>query len=213
MVAQCMAFFLAGFKSVAYTLCFIAHGLAVHTDVQQKLYEEICHVNEETIDDKFSCDTINKMTYLDMIVSETMRIWGQGVLIDRKVNKPYLLENSNGTNKVQLNIGDVVIIPTYGIHMDPNIYPNPEQFDPERFSEKNRKNMHSSTFMPFGSGPRGCIASRLAIMECKACIVEMMKKMSFEMCEKTQHPIQFKRKVRNSEGENGFWMKIKLRTK
>ena len=52
-----------------------------------------------------------------------------------------------------------VWVPVYGIHRDPDIYFNPEIFDPERFTEENVKERHISHYLPFGAGPRNCIGN------------------------------------------------------
>jgi len=48
-------------------------------------------------------------------------------------------------------------IPTAGFHMDPELFPDPEKFDPERFSSKNKGKIITGTFIPFGQGPRMCL--------------------------------------------------------
>jgi cytochrome P450 family 6 len=50
-----------------------------------------------------------------------------------------------------------VFIPVYAIQRDPDIYPDPDTFDPERFEEENIKQRSSSFYLPFGDGPRNCI--------------------------------------------------------
>jgi cytochrome P450 family 6 len=56
--------------------------------------------------------------------------------------------------------GALTLIPVYAIHHDPEIYPNPSKFDPERFSDENKRKRHSMSFLPFGEGPRVCIGER-----------------------------------------------------
>ena len=49
------------------------------------------------------------------------------------------------------------MIPTYAFHHDPEFFPDPEKFDPERFSEENKHKINPLAYMPFGAGPRNCI--------------------------------------------------------
>lgn len=53
--------------------------------------------------------------------------------------------------------GGKVTIPVKGLQTDPEYYPDPDKFDPERFSEENKANRHISLWLPFGEGPRICI--------------------------------------------------------
>jgi Cytochrome P450 len=51
----------------------------------------------------------------------------------------------------------MVLVPVYALHHDPDYFPDPEKFDPERFSDENKGNIKNFTYLPFGSGPRNCI--------------------------------------------------------
>lgn len=53
----------------------------------------------------------------------------------------------------------MVLVPVYGVHRDPRYYPNPDKFDPERFSDENKGNIEPLSYFPFGSGPRNCIGT------------------------------------------------------
>lgn len=60
----------------------------------------------------------------------------------------------------QVRAGEGVIIPVYSLHRDPEFYPNPLKFDPERFSEENKHNIQPFSYLPFGAGPRNCIGKK-----------------------------------------------------
>lgn len=53
--------------------------------------------------------------------------------------------------------GQHIHIPVYGLHYDPDYFPDPERFNPDRFSEENKANIKPFTYMPFGEGPRLCV--------------------------------------------------------
>lgn len=72
------------------------------------------------------------------------------------MRKPVNNYTFEGT-KINLRKGQQVIIPITAIQNDPNIYPNPEVFDPERFSTENMQQRNPMYYLPFGDGPRNCI--------------------------------------------------------
>ncbi len=151
LVAQSMIFFLAGFDTVSTAMCFVGHLLAVNPEVQEKLVREIDDLNEE-LDGKLpTYENIQSMEYLDMVISECLRVWTPATIIDRQCNKPFVLEDTN-SNKVQINVGDGVLVPVHAIHHDAKYFPDPEKFDPERFSKDNRDNILPFTYSPFGIG-------------------------------------------------------------
>jgi len=86
-------------------------------------------------------------------VPETLRYYPPAAALERKCTKPYQLPDS----EVTVEKGSIVVIPVFAIQCDPKYYPEPEKFDPERFSPQNRSKIHPCAFMPFGAGPRNCI--------------------------------------------------------
>lgn len=82
--------------------------------------------------------------------TETLRMYGPIFQLIRTAAKDYKVPKTNLT----IRKGTLTLIPTYAIHNDPDIYSEPEKFDPERFSEENKKNRHAMAFLPFGDGPR-----------------------------------------------------------
>lgn len=126
--------------------------MAVSPEIQDRLYEEIRETDERLGGKPVTFEALQKMTYLDMVVSELLRKWPIAVMMDRKVSKQYLIED--GDNKIVLQKDSILWLPVYAIHRDPQYWPDPEKFDPERFSDENKKNIRSGTYAPFGLGPR-----------------------------------------------------------
>lgn len=90
-----------------------------------------------------------------IIFAETLRKYPVVPFLNRELINDYTFENS----KIIIPKGLKIWIPVYGIHHDPDIYPNPEKFDPERFSEDKIKKRHPMHYLPFGHGPRNCIGT------------------------------------------------------
>ncbi|GBN23205.1 Cytochrome P450 3A28 [Araneus ventricosus] len=85
--------------------------------------------------------------------------------------------------------GAVVQAPIWDIHHDPELWPDPWKFDPNRFSPGNKAFLNSMAYMPFGIGRRNCIAEKFALTEAKLAIFRLVKKFRFEACEKTDDPL------------------------
>ncbi|GFS68171.1 cytochrome P450 4c3, partial [Nephila pilipes] len=66
--------------------------------------------------------------------------------------------------------GSTLILPPILLHKDPEIFPDPEKFDPDRFSAENSINIQEYAYIPFSVGPRNCIGQRFAMLEMKAMI-------------------------------------------
>lgn len=158
LVAQCLLFFFAGLETVSTALTFAAYEIMVNQDVQQKLYDEISDTNERLGDKRISYDELQKMKYLDQVVCEVLRKWPPALQTERICVKDY--QYDDGDKKFIIEKGKTVFIPTYGLHHDERHYPEPETFNPDRFSDENRSNINSSAYLPFGVGPRNCIGKR-----------------------------------------------------
>lgn len=110
---------------------------------------------------QFSClKTCSKL----FLVPETLRKHPPVIAVSRQSVRPYKIPNSD----LELPKGSVIVIPIYSIHHDPKYYPNPEKFEPERFSEENKHKLIKNTFLPFGDGPRICIGKKSLLKKLKS---------------------------------------------
>lgn len=83
-------------------------------DIQKRLHEEIVQVNEELNGKSVTFEALQKMKYLDMVVSEVLRKWPLAIIMDRNTNKQYVMEDHDGT-KALLQPNDIVWFPIYGM--------------------------------------------------------------------------------------------------
>ena len=87
-----------------------------------------------------------------------------------------------------------ILIPVYSIHRDPSNYPDPDKFDPERFSPAAKQSRNPYTYMPFGHGPHNCIGMRFAQTEMKLVLARILKKYRLEVAPDTKIPPDVKMK-------------------
>ena len=89
-------------------------------------------------------------------------------------------------NGVDIPKGMTVLIPIYAMHHDPKIWPEPEKFNPHRFTPEEKAKHNTLDWIPFGAGPRNCVAMRLALTEFKIAIVYLVRKYKFIKSDKTE---------------------------
>lgn len=101
-----------------------------------------------------------------------------------------------------------MLVSVYGIHHDPDIYDDPEKFDPDRFLPENFTNRHQMSFIPFGQGPRICIGERFGYIEMKVGLATLLSKFKFHKSPRTKLPLSFSKKNLVLSPEGGLYLKI-----
>lgn len=76
--------------------------------------------------------------------------------------------------------GSIVLIPICSVHRDPDVFPNPEVFDPDRFLPANSMGLSPYEFLPFFSGLRNCLGQRFAMMEMKTVLANLLRNFSLK---------------------------------
>ncbi|NXS10020.1 CP3AC protein, partial [Neodrepanis coruscans] len=180
-LAQSLIFIFAGYETTSSTLSYIAYNLATHPDVQQRLQDEVDANLPNKATPTYSA--ITQMEYLDMVVNECIRLYPAGGRIERVCKETVEL------NGVTIPKGMVVTIPAFVLHRDPEYWPEPDEFRPERFSKENKERIDPYTFLPFGAGPRNCIGMRFALLVVKVAVVVLLQNFYFKTCKDTPIPL------------------------
>uniref|UniRef100_A0A182W821 Cytochrome P450 n=1 Tax=Anopheles minimus TaxID=112268 RepID=A0A182W821_9DIPT len=200
--AQAFLFFFAGFETSSTTLSFALFLLASHQEVQERCREEIKQ-KLALHDELITYDALKEMTYLDQIINETLRMYTPAGQLFRVANEPYHMPKLNLT----VEKGSMILIPVDSFHRDPELFPEPERFDPERFAPESVKSRHSHAFLPFGEGPRNCIGMRFGLLEVKFGVVQVLSKLRLSVDPRTVLPLKLSNSSGFPEAEGGLWLK------
>ncbi|KAG8257660.1 heme binding [Homalodisca vitripennis] len=180
-VAQSFIFFLAGFESPGNVLACALYEVAKQPHIQDTLCQEI-HSVLDRYGGEVTFDALQDMKFLRQVVSEALRKYTPLTLIFRRCTKDYTIPDTSTV----IEKGTLVLIPLRSIHEDPDYYPDPEVFDPERFSDENSASRHAATYMPFGVGPRFCPAVLYSHIKIRTAMVNLLRQ--FEVCVTKETP-------------------------
>ncbi|KAF5304258.1 hypothetical protein FQA39_LY09785 [Lamprigera yunnana] len=183
--AQPIIFYAAGHETTSSTIAFTLHELGVNPDIQSKVREEINKKVDKN--GEITYEAIQDMKYLHMVISETLRKYPTTLLINRECTENYFIPQTG----LVIEKGTPVVISQLALHYDPKYFPNPQNFDPERFSDENKQTIPAGAYLPFGDGPRNCIGERLGLLTVKFGIVSIVKSFQVVRNPNTKEPIVF----------------------
>lgn len=184
--------------------------LANHPAIQDRLYAELVELCKTQPDNKtFEYDSLTSCVYLDCVVSEALRLMSPAIYLDRIASEDYYVEEYDFV----LPKGTPVILPFAAILKDPEYWPEPELFDPERFAPENKSKIVPGSYCPFGVGPRACIGFRFALTEVKLGLARLITTFKFEKAPGTKYPAEPARNTYVINEHKGMFVKFSLRTK
>ncbi|PSN34611.1 hypothetical protein C0J52_20552 [Blattella germanica] len=181
MAAQAFMFYVAGFETSSTTMTFCLYELALNPKIQDKVWEEIDDMFKKQ-NGKLKYDALVQLEYLDKVL-----------------------------NDLVVEKGTPIMVPVYGLHHDPQYFPDPERFDPERFTEEEKRKRPHYCYLPFGEGPRICIGMRFALMQTKIGLISVLSNYEVQVSEKTPVPMKYDPKSLFIAPKGGMWLKITKR--
>lgn len=186
LVANCFVFLAGGFETTATTLAFLLYELARHPEEQDKLYQEVkSQLTESSV--HLGYDDVQKLKRMDAVISESLRLYPPIVLFTARV-----CARDTPIAGYTVPAGAHVILPTWHVHHNPNIWPEPHKFIPDRFLSDSgqEERRHAAAYVPFGLGPRECIGRRFALLELKTVLAKLVRTYVFSVCDDTNDPIK-----------------------
>lgn len=189
MAAQLFSFYSAGTQTLSHTVASCLTELLANQDILDKLLEDIDNTLKKHHGEVTQL-ALQEMSYLELCLkgeklitrkiykiyryhithTETLRKSPPTAILSRECTKDYLVEETGQVIKQGIKI----IIPVSSIHNDLKYFKNPHSFMPERFLEENTKYITDDAYMPFGDGPRSCLARELGQVIVKSAIVSIL---------------------------------------
>ncbi|XP_072020683.1 cytochrome P450 4A7-like [Amphiura filiformis] len=182
-------FMFEGHDTTGCAIPWLMYNLAKHPEYQQKCRDEIQQLFDQKEDDQLSWDDLCNLPYLTMCIKESLRLYPPVMSIMRKLVKDVTLPNETVVPK-----GTNVTCSIIGLHYNPVIWPNPKEFNPERFTPENVKNRHTHAFLPFSAGPRNCIGQHFALNEIKVVMCKILHRFYIDV-DPDRSPIWIQRLV------------------
>jgi cytochrome P450 len=202
-----LSFVVDGYETTSTSLSFAVFQLATHSEVQDKLRNEILSVFKK-YNDVITYEALKEMTYMDQVLNESQRLVPIAGFMLKTCMEEFELKGSDGlTCRVQP--GTTVMIPTQGLHQDSRYWENSSVFDPDRFSPDRKHNVQKFTFLPFSEGPRMCVGMRMALLQMKACLAALLRKYSLEISPKMQLPLKMVVGTMLPTAKDGLWVNIR----
>ncbi|XP_015517285.1 cytochrome P450 4g15 [Neodiprion lecontei] len=159
-----------GHDTTAAGSSFVLCLLGYYQDIQEKVCQELDEIFEGSDRETTFNDTL-EMKYLERVILETLRLFPPVPLIARKLNEDVKLV----TGGYVIPEGATVLIPPYQVHRQEEIYPNPEQFNPDNFLPENMQQRHYYGFIPFSAGPRSCVGRKYAMLKLKVLLSTVLR--------------------------------------
>jgi cytochrome P450 len=164
---------LASHANVTRALIYTLAAVARHPDVEARLRGEVADVLG---DRDPQGDDWRALRYTGMVVAESLRLWPPSPLLIRVAREDDVLPTG-----MRVRAGSKLLLSPYVLQRDPAYYPDPERFDPERFSDDGGRGRPKYAYFPFGGGPRVCIGQALSTLETTLVIARMAQRVRFEL--------------------------------
>jgi len=162
-----------GHDTTACNMTFTLFLMASHQAAQKQCQQELDSIFEGSDRDATSEDLAN-MKYLESCLKESLRMYQSVPMMSRITGEDVEIDG----HLIPANTNIVMV--SYALHRDEKSFPNPDQFDPDRFSLANNQQRHPYAYVPFSAGPRNCIGQKFAMMEEKILLSTVLRKFNLQ---------------------------------
>jgi cytochrome P450 len=169
---EVMTLLLAGHETTANALAWTLYLLSKNPGERRKLEAEV----DRALDGHApTFAEVPALAYARMVLEESMRLYPPAWIFGR------MAKGEDEVGGYRIPAGSLVIISPFVTHRYPAFWPNPEGFDPERFSPEASAGRHKYAYIPFGGGPRICIGNHFAMLEAQVVLAMIAQSFRLEL--------------------------------
>ncbi|XP_028600101.2 cytochrome P450 4V2-like [Podarcis muralis] len=195
-------FMFEGHDTTTAAMNWCIYLLARHPEAQRKVHHELDEIFGNS-DRHVTMDDMKQLRYLDCVIKEALRLFPSVPLFARKLSEECYIRGFRVPKGV-----DALILP-FALHRDPDVFPEPEEFRPERFFPENAAGRHPYAYVPFSAGPRNCIGQRFAQMEEKTILATILRRFSVESAQRRDQLDLVGELILRPD--KGIWIQLKKR--
>lgn len=169
---ECLILFLGGHESTSTALSWIWYLLCQHPECYQRVQEEVDRVLEGRVP---TAADLAHLPYCLQVFKEAMRLYPPAYLTTRQALHDIEIDG------YRVPKGQLVLLAAYTLHRREECFPEPELFEPSRFTPEREKQLPRYAYLPFGAGPRICIGTHFALMEGQLLLATLAQRVSFAL--------------------------------
>ncbi|KAF7720877.1 hypothetical protein EC973_005878 [Apophysomyces ossiformis] len=170
---QVVTFLIAGHDTTANTLAWTLYELSRNPDIEAKVLQEIANCGI-THDKNPTTEQISNLKYMHQVLKEILRLYPPVRALGKYCQKDCIVP---GGYRIKADTG--VAINVYSMHHNPKVYPDPERFDPDRWTPEAEQARSRFAWLPFSTGPRACIGMAFALQEAKTVLAMILHRFKF----------------------------------
>ncbi|XP_067286457.1 cytochrome P450 4F3 [Pseudorasbora parva] len=164
-------FMFAGHDTSASALSWIFYNLAMHQDHQERCRAEVQSLLGDGGTHDISWEDLSLLPFTTMCIKESLRLHSPVLALTR-----YYSQDMRTPGDCVIPQGCLCLISIYGVHRNPEVWADPEVFDPMRFDPENSHGRSPHAFIPFSAGPRNCIGQNFAMAEIKVVVAQTLSR-------------------------------------
>lgn len=198
-------FMFEGHDTTSSGICFVLYNLAKYPEIQEKVWDEIQTVIGTDVNVPVIMQQLNDMHYLELVVKETLRLYPSVPLFGRKIREDIEINGKTIPENANFLVG------TYFMGRDADLFPNPEEFIPERYNgTTSAEKQNPYAYIPFSAGPRNCIGQKFAMLELKSMVSKVIRHFKLSLPrDKVRDPVLVAELILRPD--NGIWLEIEPR--